>query len=142
MIVVRVPSALRPYTEGQKEISLEAKSVEHALGALTDSYPALKTHLYDETGALRPYVNLFVNEEDVRSLQGAATPLHPGDRLMIVPSIAGGKEAEPLPLQPVAHSACRSFRSAHPSSLVWATPGGYSPCRLPSSSMLRAERAA
>ena len=90
MIAVRIPSALRPYAGGQKEIALEAATVEAALLGLTSQYPALQPHLYDEAGALRQYVNVFVNEQDVRGLQGAATPLQNGDRMMIVPSIAGG----------------------------------------------------
>jgi molybdopterin converting factor small subunit len=94
MIAVRIPSALRPYADNQKEIPVEAASVDSALNILTERFPALKPHLYDETGALRQYVNLFVNEQDVRSLQGGATPLQSGDRMMIVPSIAGGALAE------------------------------------------------
>ena len=94
MIAVRIPSALRPYADNQKEVPVEAASVDSALNILTERFPALKPHLYDETGALRQYVNLFVNEQDVRSLQGGATPLQSGDRMMIVPSIAGGAHAE------------------------------------------------
>jgi adenylyltransferase/sulfurtransferase len=90
MIAVRIPSALRPYTGNQKEVALDAATVETALLGLTRQYPGLQPHLYDEGGALRQYVNVFVNEQDVRSLQGAATPLQDGDRMMIVPSIAGG----------------------------------------------------
>jgi MoaD family protein len=90
MIAVRIPSALRPYAGGQKEVALEAATVEDALHGLTGQYPALRPHLYDENGSLRQYVNLFVNEQDVRSLQGVTTPLKHGDRMMIVPSIAGG----------------------------------------------------
>ena len=90
MIAVRIPSALRPYAGGQKEVALEAATVEAALHGLTGQYPALRPHLYDESGSLRQYVNVFVNEQDVRGLQGAATPLQNGDRMMIVPSIAGG----------------------------------------------------
>jgi len=94
MIAVRIPSALRPYADSQKEVTVEAVSVDSALDELTERFPALRPHLYDETGALRQYVNLFVNEQDVRSLQGGATPLQAGDRMMIVPSIAGGAHAE------------------------------------------------
>lgn len=105
MIVVRIPSALRPYAEGQKEVTVEAGSVETALQVLTQRFPAIRPHLYDETGALRQYVNLFVNEQDVRGLQGEATALKSGDRMMIVPSIAGGAPGEPL--ERVDHTALR-----------------------------------
>ncbi len=105
MITVRIPSALRPYADGQKEVTLDAVSVDHALEVLTERFPALNPHLYDETETLRQYVNLFVNEQDVRSLQGGATPLTAGDRMMIVPSIAGGVDAAPL--QSVDHATRR-----------------------------------
>jgi len=105
MIAVRIPSALRPYAGGEKEVLLDAVSVDGALLALTDRYPSLKPHLYDEADTLRQYVNLFVNEQDVRSLQGGKTSLQSGDRMMIVPSIAGGSEAEPL--HPIDHAALR-----------------------------------
>lgn len=95
MIVVRIPSALRPYADSQKEVTVEAGSVEAALQVLTERFPAIRPHLYDETGALRQYVNLFVNEQDVRGLQGQATPLVDGDRMIIVPSIAGGAGEDP-----------------------------------------------
>ncbi len=90
MSVIRVPTPLRPYTEGQKEIQINGGTVGEALKDLADRYPSLKPHLFDETGSLRPYVNLFLNDEDVRELQGESTPLSAEDRLMIVPSIAGG----------------------------------------------------
>jgi sulfur-carrier protein len=111
MILVRIPSALRPYADSQKEVAVDAISVDSALQALTERYPTLKPHLYDETGTLRQYVNLFVNEQDVRSLQGGATPLRAGDRTMIVPSIAGGAHAEqPTGFQPQS----RTNRIYHP----------------------------
>jgi len=110
MIAVRIPSALRPYAGGQKEVTLDAVSVDGALLALTERYPGLKPHLYDEADTLRQYVNLFVNEQDVRSLQGGKTSLQSGDRMMIVPSIAGGSEAEPP--RPIDHSALRVNQAA------------------------------
>jgi adenylyltransferase/sulfurtransferase len=60
------------------------------LNDLVAQFPALKKHLFTETGELRPFVNLFLGEEDVRHLQGVDTPLKEGDKLMIIPSIAGG----------------------------------------------------
>lgn len=90
MSTVRIPTPLRPYAGGQKEIVVEGATVGAALEALARRHPGLATHLFDEGGELRPYVNLFVNDQDVRSAQGRATPLGDEDRLMIVPSIAGG----------------------------------------------------
>jgi len=90
MSAVRVPTPLRPYTQGMKEIEVQAATVGEALQGLADQYPGVKTHLFDEHGDLRAYVNVFLNDEDVRGLDGEATPIQPDDRLTIVPSIAGG----------------------------------------------------
>ncbi len=90
MPVLRLPTPLRPYAGGQSEITLQAATVGEALQELVQRYPALEKHLFTEEGKLRPYVNLFLGDEDVRHLQGEATPLRPEDRLMIIPSIAGG----------------------------------------------------
>ncbi len=90
MKTLRIPTPLRPYAEGASEIELQAETAGKALVELTTRYPTLQTHLFTEKGDLRSYVNLFVNEEDIRHLKGVDTPLQEGDRLMIIPSIAGG----------------------------------------------------
>jgi molybdopterin converting factor small subunit len=90
MIVIWIPTPLRVFTEGHKEVVIQGETVGAALRELASRYPALRKHLYDEQGALRPFVNVFRNQEDVRTLQGELTPLNEGDRLRIVPSIAGG----------------------------------------------------
>jgi molybdopterin converting factor small subunit len=108
MKVVRVPTPLRPYTGGVKEVEVSGTTVAAVIGDLTRRYPDLRRHLFDDQGALRPFVNIFINESDVRNLQGDATPVDDGDRLMIIPSIAGGAPGAPLPLRPVDHSALRT----------------------------------
>ena len=90
MITIRIPTPLRQYAEGEKEVEVQGGTIGEALSDLADQYPAMKSHLYDEGGSLRPYVNVFLNQEDARHLQGADSPIQAGDRLMIVPSIAGG----------------------------------------------------
>jgi MoaD family protein len=90
MTTVRLPTPLRTYTQGKKEVEVEARTVEDALQRLTQLHPSLRQHLFDQQGELRLYVNLYVNDEDVRDLQGVKTEVQNGDRLMIVPSIAGG----------------------------------------------------
>lgn len=90
MSAVRVPTPLRPFTEGLREVDVPGGTVGEALQGLAELYPGVKTHLFDEQGGLRAYVNVFLNDEDVRGLEGEATPIHPSDRLTIVPSIAGG----------------------------------------------------
>jgi MoaD family protein len=90
MTILRIPSPLRPYADGVSELEVQAENVGQAIEELTVKYPSLHTHLFSEEGELRPFVNLFLNEEDVRHLQGRNTLLKDGDRLMILPSIAGG----------------------------------------------------
>ena len=94
MTQVLVPAPLRMYTRGQKIVHVSGDTVEQALASLTQSYPDLKRHLYNEDGKLRNFVNVYLGEEDVRHLQQGATPIREGDTLSIVPSIAGGNLAE------------------------------------------------
>jgi len=82
---------LRSLTANQGEVAVEnAATVQAALDQLSRKYPGIKEKLLDEKGALRRYVNLFRNDEDVRHAQGLGTELKEGDRLTIVPAIAGG----------------------------------------------------
>jgi molybdopterin converting factor small subunit len=90
MPTLNVPTPLRPYTENTTSIDLQSADVRGAVQELVSKYPALDPHLFTEEGSLRPYVNLFVNDEDVRYLQGLDTQLHAQDQLRIIPSIAGG----------------------------------------------------
>jgi adenylyltransferase/sulfurtransferase len=90
MATIRIPTPLRPYTAGQAEVPINGPTVGAVLGDLTARYPSLKQHLYTEAGELRAFVNVFINDEDIRHLKGAETPVQDRDRLMIVPSIAGG----------------------------------------------------
>jgi molybdopterin converting factor small subunit len=89
-ITVDLPGQLRPHAGGQSRLSVEADSVAALLDALAREHPALKDRLLDSNGAIRQYVRVFVNEEDVRFLDEGATPLRPGDTVSIVPAIAGG----------------------------------------------------
>jgi molybdopterin converting factor small subunit len=88
---IRIPTPLRAYTGGQNEITLGGETVAEVVNNLVNQYPSLKPHLFNETGALRPFVNLFLGENNINDLQGLATPLSENDRLMLIPSIAGGK---------------------------------------------------
>jgi molybdopterin converting factor small subunit len=106
-MVVRVPAPLRAYAGGAKDVEVKGATVALALHDLSLRHPGMRPHLFDEHGELRPYVNLFLNEEDVRSLQGMSTPLSEGDRLTIVPSIAGGSTTG-AGLRRVDHAALRT----------------------------------
>jgi adenylyltransferase/sulfurtransferase len=90
MAMIRIPAALRDYTSGAAEMAVAGDSVAVALDRLLASHPQLRRHLYTEQGELRSYVNVFVNEDDVRTLRGLQTQITDNDTLMIVPSIAGG----------------------------------------------------
>ena len=90
MPVIRIPTPLRSYTAGQAEVSVTGQNVEQALQSLVALHPTLRLHLYDKKGQLHPFVNLFLNEENVKDLQGMETPLQEDDRLLLIPSIAGG----------------------------------------------------
>lgn len=104
MTTIRIPTPLRQYTNGQAEITVAGADVGAALSDLIGQHPGLRAHLYTDTGELRAFVNVFLNDEDVRHLQGPATPVATSDRLMIVPSIAGGSDAA---LAKVDHAALR-----------------------------------
>jgi adenylyltransferase/sulfurtransferase len=93
MPVLRIPTPLRAYTNGQSEVSITGANISDALADLTSQYPALKPHLFNEGGELRPFVNLFVGESNIKDLQGVDTPIKEGERIMLIPSIAGGTHA-------------------------------------------------
>jgi molybdopterin converting factor small subunit len=109
MSLLRLPTPLRPYADGRKEVEVNGATVADALADLARSYPELCRHLYDDGGRLRPYVNVFLNDDDVRTRQGELTPITDGDRLVIIPSIAGGRDngAADRTLRPVDHTALR-----------------------------------
>ena len=89
-VVVRVPAQLRTLTAGAREVSCEGNTVGEVLKALDVAHPGFGDRLFDEDGALRRFVNVFVADEDVRFLDGLDTPLFEGQTLSIVPAVAGG----------------------------------------------------
>src|SRR5512132_3647028 len=93
-ITINIPTALRQFTEGNSRIEVEASTAGEALDRLTTLHAGLRRHLYDDKNALRSFVNVYVNDDDVRHHSGGETPLKDGDTVMIVPSIAGGATTE------------------------------------------------
>ena len=88
---IEIPTPLRTYSENQSTVTVEAKTVAEAVSALTQQYPAFQKHLYTPDGKLRSFVNLYLNDEDVRYLPDReATAVKGSDTLSIIPSIAGG----------------------------------------------------
>jgi molybdopterin converting factor small subunit len=89
-VSIAIPTALRAYTDGAASVSVDGSTAGAALDALTTKHPALAKHLRGTDGKLRSFVNVYLNDEDIRHLGRDATPLSDGDTLVIVPSIAGG----------------------------------------------------
>ncbi len=90
---IRIPSPLRSYTTGESQIFVKGNTVAEAMQDLVAQYPSLRQHLFNGAGELRPYVNLFIGEENIRDLQGTATLVSEEDQILLIPSIAGGNEA-------------------------------------------------
>jgi molybdopterin converting factor small subunit len=90
MTSIRIPTPLRAYTSGQSEVLVTGKTVLEVITDLTTRHPTIKPHILQDNGELRPFVNLFKGEDNVNNLQGLKTPIAEGDRLLLIPSIAGG----------------------------------------------------
>ena len=89
MTTIRIPTPLRPYAGGNSAVPVTGETVGSALNHLTEQHPDLRQHLF-EGEELRSFVNIYLNQEDVRYLEGAETAVSENDTLMIIPSIAGG----------------------------------------------------
>jgi len=88
---VMIPTPLRPFVGKKSAIELKAATVGEALRVLTTEFADLRKHLYTDEGKIRSFVNVYVNDEDIRYLEKENTPLKDGDTVSIVPSIAGGR---------------------------------------------------
>src|SRR5215213_6569550 len=93
-ITITIPAPLRQFTGGQSQITVEAKTAGEALDLLTSTHAGLRRHLYNDQNVLRNFVNVYLNDEDIRHASGPQTPVKDGDTIMIVPSIAGGAVIE------------------------------------------------
>jgi molybdopterin synthase sulfur carrier subunit len=89
-VKVRIPAPLRGLTNGQGEVAIESVDLATGIETLESQFPGIKNRLCDEEGDLRRFVNVYVNGEDVRFLDGLTTPLKSGDEVSIVPAVAGG----------------------------------------------------
>jgi len=90
-VLVRIPTPLRTLTKGSAEVQAKGDTVAALVESLEGQFPGLRERLLDESGELRRFINVYVNEEDVRFLQGKKTALKEGDHVSIVPAIAGGR---------------------------------------------------
>jgi len=99
-VTVQIPTALRRLTAGTARITCAATNLAELFSTLDQQFPELKPHLRDEAGAIRRFLNVYVNEEDVRFLGGSAYAFQDGDEVLLVPSIAGGVPDDDEGLQP------------------------------------------
>lgn len=90
-VVVRIPTPLRAMTKGAAEVQSEAATVSDVITDLERQFPGLRDRIVEESGEIRRFVNIYVNSEDIRFLDGDKTPLKSGDEVAIVPAIAGGR---------------------------------------------------
>jgi len=89
-ITVQIPTALRRHTSGVERITCAATNLGELFSALDQQFPDLKPHLRDDAGQVRRFLNIYVNEEDIRFLGGSTYAFQDGDEVLLVPSIAGG----------------------------------------------------
>lgn len=89
-ITVRIPTPLRKLTNNEDTVEIAASTVGEAIAEMQSRYPGIKERLLDESGSVRRFVNVYVNEEDIRFLKNQETPLKDGDEMSIIPAIAGG----------------------------------------------------
>lgn len=90
MAKVYIPTALRLFTNGEFEISLQGENIKDIVGNLVKEHQDLKNHLFSTDGKLRSFVNIYLNEEDIRGLDNLDTKVYDDDKIILVPSIAGG----------------------------------------------------
>lgn len=90
MVRVRVPTPLRKFTNGADEVNAQGNNVRSLVEDLDQKFPGIKERIYDESGKIRRFVNVYVNGDDIRFLQNLETSLKEGDNISIVPAIAGG----------------------------------------------------
>jgi len=89
-ITIEIPTAFRRFTDGAPSVDSSAATVAEALNDLTRRFPALERHVRDDQGRIRQFLSVYLNEEDIRFLGGESCGLKEGDRVLLVPSIAGG----------------------------------------------------
>ncbi len=94
---INIPTPLRPFTDKKEAVEVSGATVGELLTDLTTRYEGLRKHLYADNGKLRNFVNVYLNDEDIRYLQREATPVKAGDTLSIVPSVAGGAPTTAAP---------------------------------------------
>jgi molybdopterin converting factor small subunit len=96
-VTIEIPTAFRRFTDGAPRVDCSAATIAEALNELTSRFPDLSRHVRDDQGQIRQFLNVYLNEEDIRFLGGESCTLKEGDRVLLVPSIAGGCESRVSP---------------------------------------------
>jgi molybdopterin synthase sulfur carrier subunit len=91
MVKVKIPGPMRKLVDGKDEIYVEAKTLKELIEKLAEINPEIKTRILDENGEVRRFINIYINNEDIRFLKGINSELKDGDEISIIPAIAGGK---------------------------------------------------
>jgi len=90
MAKVIIPTPLRKFTENEGSLNTEGTTIQDAIKDLTEKFPELKKHIYDDSGSIRSFVRIYVGDDDIKALQNEATPLKEDSVVSIIPAIAGG----------------------------------------------------
>ena len=90
-VQVRIPTVLRPAAAGQSQVAVAGEAVGQVVNQLIADYPDLQSNLIDEDGRVRKFVNIYLNDEDIRFLEKLETPVADGDEVAILPAVAGGQ---------------------------------------------------
>src|SRR5471030_2582144 len=114
MAKILIPTPLRPYTDKQDAVDATGATVGALLADLTKKHAGLKQHLYNEQGKLRSFVNIYVNDEDIRYLEKDATPVKADDTISIIPSVAGGTGTATATVAPKPQSGEGGRTGLHP----------------------------
>ena len=107
-VLIRIPTPLQKFTKNQSEVQAEGTTVQEALENLDVRYPGIRERVCDEHGSVRKFINLYLNDEDIRFLEGENTLLNDGDELSIIPAIAGGRGQQAHRRERIAGTARRN----------------------------------
>lgn len=91
-VIVRIPTVLRTATDGRRTVEVEGETVGDVLVALADDHPGVRAQVFDDDGVLHRFLNVYVNDDDVRYTGGLGTSVAPGDEVTLLPAVAGGAD--------------------------------------------------
>ena len=104
-VIIEIPTAFRRFTDGQPKVDCSAVTIAEAFNELTAKFPDLGRHVRDDQGQIRQFLNVYLNDEDIRFLGGESCSIKDGDRVLLVPSIAGGSPSSGYRIAPIDESS-------------------------------------